>query len=93
MKEPLPEQAESAIWQERMDVLIRASGTRSITSPLPSPSYERIAGALAKSYCGALPDERPEALEYLDFAISEFREMKMQPSLERALWHRGLLRA
>ncbi|HLF08210.1 MAG TPA: protein kinase [Dehalococcoidia bacterium] len=39
------------------------------------------------------PHERAEALEHLDFAISEFREMKMQPSLERALRHRGLLRA
>ena len=39
------------------------------------------------------PDERGEALEHLDFAISEFREMKMQPSLERALRHRGLLKA
>ncbi|HLF09172.1 MAG TPA: protein kinase [Dehalococcoidia bacterium] len=36
---------------------------------------------------------RSEALEHLDFAISEFREMKMQPSLERALRHRGLLKA
>ncbi len=34
------------------------------------------------------PDEKPEALEHLDFAISEFREMKMQPSLERALKHK-----
>jgi tetratricopeptide (TPR) repeat protein len=39
------------------------------------------------------PDERAEALDHLDFAISEFREMKMQPSLERALRHRGLLKA
>ena len=39
------------------------------------------------------PDERAEALEHLDFAISEFRDMKMQPSLERALRHRGLLKA
>jgi class 3 adenylate cyclase len=31
------------------------------------------------------PGERPEALEHLDFAIGEFRDMKMQPSLERAL--------
>jgi tetratricopeptide (TPR) repeat protein len=31
------------------------------------------------------PDEQDEALEHLDFAIDEFREMKMQPSLERAL--------
>ena len=34
------------------------------------------------------PDEKPEALEHLDFAISEFREMKMQPSVERALRHK-----
>ncbi len=28
-----------------------------------------------------------------DFAIREFRDMKMQPSLERALRHRELLKA
>ena len=39
------------------------------------------------------PDERPAALQHLDFAIAEFRETKMQPSLERALKHKGLLRA
>ena len=39
------------------------------------------------------PDERPEAMEHLDFAIAEFRDMKMQPSLERALRHREILRA
>ena len=38
-------------------------------------------------------DERPEAMEHLDFAIGEFRDMKMQPSLERALRHREILRA
>ena len=31
------------------------------------------------------PRERGEALEHLDFAIAEFEDMKMQPSLERAL--------
>jgi hypothetical protein len=35
----------------------------------------------------------PEALEHLDFAIKEFREMKMQPSLERALRHKDILKA
>ena len=34
-----------------------------------------------------------EGLEHLDFAIQELRAMKMQPSLERALRHNGLLRA
>jgi tetratricopeptide (TPR) repeat protein len=31
------------------------------------------------------PAEKADALDHLDFAIKEFREMKMQPSLERAL--------
>ena len=39
------------------------------------------------------PDERAGALEHLDFAIGEFRDMKMQPSLERALRHRDILKA
>ncbi len=39
------------------------------------------------------PDEKTEALEHLDFAIGEFREMKMQPSLERALKHKEILGA
>jgi len=39
------------------------------------------------------PDERATAIEHLDFAIGEFRDMKMQPSLERALRHRELLKA
>jgi hypothetical protein len=38
-------------------------------------------------------EERAKALEHLEFAIGEFREMKMQPSLERALRHKELLRA
>lgn len=37
------------------------------------------------------PDEKKEALEHLDFAIKEFRDMKMQPSLERALRHKEIL--
>jgi tetratricopeptide (TPR) repeat protein len=39
------------------------------------------------------PKERAEALEHLDFAIKESREMKMQPSLERALKHKQILKA
>jgi hypothetical protein len=38
-------------------------------------------------------DEKKEALEHLNFAIKEFREMKMQPSLERALRHKDILKA
>jgi tetratricopeptide (TPR) repeat protein len=39
------------------------------------------------------PDERAEALEHLDVAIGEFRDMKMQPSLERALRRKDILKA
>jgi tetratricopeptide (TPR) repeat protein len=39
------------------------------------------------------PDEKREALEHLDFAIKEFQDMKMQPSLERALRHKEILKA
>jgi hypothetical protein len=34
-----------------------------------------------------------EAQAHLDFVIEEFRAMKMQPALERALRHKGLLHA
>jgi hypothetical protein len=39
------------------------------------------------------PGEREAAIEHLDFAIAELQDMKMQPALERALRHRGLLKA
>jgi tetratricopeptide (TPR) repeat protein len=38
------------------------------------------------------PDEEAVALEHLDFAIGELREMKMQPALERALKQRETLK-
>ncbi|UCC99614.1 MAG: hypothetical protein JSW66_06955, partial [Phycisphaerales bacterium] len=39
------------------------------------------------------PAEKKEALDHLDFAIKEFQDMKMQPSLERALRHKEILKA
>jgi len=39
------------------------------------------------------PQERPAAIEHLDFAIAEFRDMKMQPALRRALRHKDVLTA
>jgi hypothetical protein len=39
------------------------------------------------------PKERAKALEHLNFAIKEFQDMKMQPSLERALRHKDILKA
>ena len=48
---------------------------------------------LAELLLDHYPHEKAEALEHLDFAIKEFREMKMQPSLERALRHKDILKA
>ena len=48
---------------------------------------------LAELLLNHRPDERTAAIEHLDFAIAEFREMKMQPSLERALRHKEVLKA
>jgi uncharacterized protein (DUF924 family) len=39
------------------------------------------------------PKEKSEAIAHLDVAIAEFRDMKMQPSLERALRHKEILKA
>ena len=48
---------------------------------------------LAELLLDHYPDERAEAMEHLDLAISELRDMKMQPSLERALSRRKILSA
>jgi hypothetical protein len=57
----------------------------------PETALSRL--SLAELLLEHYPDERDAAIEHLDFAVGEFREMKMQPSLERALRHRGLLKA
>jgi tetratricopeptide (TPR) repeat protein len=57
------------------------------------PEIALIRLDLAELLLEHYPDEHDAAIEHLDFAIAEFREMKMQPSLERALRHRGLLKA
>ena len=49
------------------------------------PEVALLRLGLAELLLDQYPDERLEAIEHLDFAISEFREMKMQPSLEHAL--------
>jgi tetratricopeptide (TPR) repeat protein len=48
---------------------------------------------LAELLLGHYPAEKMEALEHLDLAIKEFQDMKMQPSLERALRHKEILKA
>ena len=49
--------------------------------------------SLAELLLDYYPDERAEANQHLDFAIAEFRVMKMQPSLERALSRKQVLEA
>ena len=39
------------------------------------------------------PEEKADALDHLNFAIKEFRDMKMKPYLERALKHKEILGA
>jgi hypothetical protein len=48
---------------------------------------------LAELLLKHFPQERSEAITHLDFVIPEFRDMKMQPSLERALRHKEILKA
>lgn len=57
------------------------------------PEIAIIRLELAELLLANYPDEQAEAMAHLDFAIAEFRDMKMQPSLARALKHKGLLRA
>jgi tetratricopeptide (TPR) repeat protein len=67
----------------------------------PEIGLTRLAMAellLDEDLAGGVPseqrqEEHAEALGHLDFAIKEFRAMKMQPALERALRHKGLLHA
>ena len=48
---------------------------------------------LAELLLDHYPAEKKDALDHLDFAIKEFREMKMRPSLERALRRKEILKA
>ena len=57
------------------------------------PEIALIRLSLAELLLEHHPEQQAEAQDHLDFAIAEFREMKMQPALERALGHKGLLKA
>ncbi len=48
---------------------------------------------LAELLLQGTPEEKAQAREHLEFAIGEFREMKMKPALERALGHKQVLKA
>ena len=47
---------------------------------------------LAELLLEHFPQEKSDAIAHLDFAIAEFQEMKMQPSLQRALHHKEILK-
>ena len=53
------------------------------------PELALTGAHLAELLLDHYPDERDAAVEHLDFAFAEFREMKMQPALERVLGCRG----
>ena len=73
-----------AYYQQALEVAGKIGFRPELALPHP-----QLAELLLEQY----PDERPEAMEHLEFSICEFRNMKMQPSLERALRHREILRA
>ena len=57
------------------------------------PEIALIRLNLAELLLQGTPEEKAQAREHLDFAIGEFREMKMKPALERALGHKQVLKA
>ncbi|MGA2110259.1 MAG: hypothetical protein ABSH25_21740, partial [Syntrophorhabdales bacterium] len=78
-----PEEAR-AYYEEALDM---ATGLRF----RPEIALTRL--QLAELLLAHYPEKKAEALEHLDFAIGEFKEMKMQPALERALRQREALKA
>jgi hypothetical protein len=74
----------AAYYQQALDVCARI-GLR--------PEIALTHLQLAELLLGGSAEDQKRAVEHLDLAIEEFRAMKMQPSLERALRHKGLLHA
>jgi tetratricopeptide (TPR) repeat protein len=77
--------------QQAMDYYVKAIAICQKVRFRPELALSRL--GLAEVLLDHYPEEHDAALEHLDFAIAEFREMKMQPALERALGRRGLLKA
>ena len=57
------------------------------------PEIAQIRLELSELLLQHYPGEKATAIEHLDFAVTEFRAMNMQPALERALRQKGLLGA
>ena len=57
------------------------------------PEKALTALGLAELLLAGNDKQQAEAQPNLDFAIAELQEMKMQPALQRALAHKGLLKA
>jgi tetratricopeptide (TPR) repeat protein len=78
-----PDQAR-AYYQQALEVCARVR-----FRPEIAITRLHLAELLLQDY----PAEQADAQGHLDFAIDEFRAMQMQPALERALRHKGLLHA
>jgi hypothetical protein len=87
--------ASAAIFLQRpaeaRGFLETANGFSAEMGNRPELALSRL--GLAELLLDHYPEERDAAIEHLDFAIAELRDMKMQPALERALGRRGLLKA
>ncbi len=84
----------AALMGERAKARELYEATLQVTQRLghrPETALTRL--GLAELLLDGTAEERGEAQGHLEFAIEEFRAMKMQPSLERALRHKGLLHA
>ena len=80
-------------WRSRWKLVTSTAGARNCERAHLRPEVALIQLQLAELLLDHCPDKRDTAIAHLDFAIAEFQSMKMQPSLERALGHRGLLKA
>ncbi|HEY94475.1 MAG TPA: hypothetical protein G4O15_06005, partial [Dehalococcoidia bacterium] len=78
-------------YDEARDYYLKAIKACSEVNFRPELALSRL--EFAELLLDRYPDEKADAIEHLDFAIKEFREMKMQPSLERALRRKDILKA
>ncbi len=73
----------SADWNKAQEYFHKALEVSINTRDRPETALSRF--DMAELLLGHGPGQRDEAMEHLDFAVAEFQDMKMQPSLARAL--------
>jgi serine/threonine protein kinase/tetratricopeptide (TPR) repeat protein len=87
-----PERALSHLQLAELLLDVGGPGTRDAARARVTNQRPRTRARSVDAHAGTVGN-REEALQHLDVAITELREMKMQPALERALRHKEVLRA